>query len=405
MRSFHGHVIHLMLSKLSFAVSGILFWYVATRMYSVAEIGLASALTSAASLILFISFFCQTDTFVRFLPQSEKKETVFSTFVLFSLVMLGLICFLSIMKADLFFPDLQKDFTGLWKLYFVAYVLFFFIFQVLEGLLISFKHTDGVLLLTLTQNFLRIGMLVFLSAWGAAGIFWANGFGACAAVFLGGLFFLKKGWPLKWSAEFNPGIFQDLLPFSAVNFLNASSTFLPGTLLPIFVLHLFSKQEAGFFYLPWMMFMIYASFFSTIMSVFVMKTSHGESPDALWKKMVGSASFVVIVGVLVFVLGAVPILAIFKKDFAEYSAATLRILFSSFFFYPVHQIYTTLANVRRETAKVGVVSAVLMTSFIVFCFLFFPAGKIELFAWAWLAANAVTAGFVLFLIFFWKTKK
>ena len=65
----------LMLSSITSAGSGYLFWLIVARFYSVEEIGLASAIISASSLIsIMLSLLGFDISLVRFLPERNDKS-------------------------------------------------------------------------------------------------------------------------------------------------------------------------------------------------------------------------------------------------------------------------------------------------------------------------------------------
>ena len=171
----------------------------------------------------------------------------------------------------------------LYPILFVASVISFFVFYVLEAVLVAFKRTGALVATDILQYFPRIVFLPLMVGWGGSGIYFANGLSAALAV-VAGLFFMRdKMGPGNGQSGFDPGLLRETLPLSLVNFFSSATLFLPGVLIPLVIVRWFSEREAGFFYLPWMMFSVYASFLGSATGTLLMKASHGEDPEPLFK--------------------------------------------------------------------------------------------------------------------------
>lgn len=397
---FLFHFINLAASRFSIAVSGILFWYLAAKFCSVEQIGFAAVFFSAASFILFFSSMGMTHVFVRFLPDSQKRMSIFNTLLVFSLALLGFFLIIFFVNLESLLPNFPWLVSLSGKALFLFYVLIFLSFQVLEGLCMAFQRTGGVVGLNAAQNFSRIFLFLALNAWGGLGVVYANGLAALLVVVTGFLFLLpQEEWGLHFNGQFELEAFKHVWSFLLANFLNVALIFLPGTLFPIVIYRLFSEREAGFFYLPWMMFSAYGSFITCVGGVFLMKASNGGDAKIFLRKAIFFSTILAVIGIVFFGAGGPWVLGIFKKDFEVHSLRILRVLFLSLLFFPVHQIYIAWANIKKDTVAVSLVSVSLLVSVIFFSILWLPFQKSESFAWAWVAANAVAAFFVLSLVF------
>ena len=66
----------LMFSSLTSAVSGFFFWLIAARFYSTEDVGLATAIIAAMSLISMLSLLGFDISLVRFLPECFSMEAL-----------------------------------------------------------------------------------------------------------------------------------------------------------------------------------------------------------------------------------------------------------------------------------------------------------------------------------------
>lgn len=394
-----SHYFWLVSSKISLAFSGLLFWFVAARIYSVEDIGLASVLISVSGLLVFISSLGIAPTLVRFLPEDEDKEKLAGTLFSFSLSLLVFLYVIFLAGLELFLPKLTFLRTSPYFLFFLALVVSMQVFQTLESVFVAFEATSLVLLKSVIQNFLRIGLLFLVVSLGGFGIFSSNCLSAIVAILISVIYFTKRYPKIRFKLGINFSILKKLLPFSLINFLNAVSLNLPGMIFPLIIISLFFEREAGLFYIPWMIFMVYCSLVTSVNSVFLMKASYGEDVKKLVKKVFSFSLCLGMIGFLTFTLAGNKILLIFRKDFSQNSFVILKILFCSIFFFIVNQIFITISNIRKEILNVGIIAILRIFGIIIFSIIFLPTMKTEGIALAWLISNFIGSIYV-FIIFF-----
>src|SRR4051812_40998900 len=71
--------VYLMLSTVVQAFFGFAFWFLNARLFSPADIGLASALISGSTFIAYLSLLGFNSTFIRFLPTSTQRNDKLNT--------------------------------------------------------------------------------------------------------------------------------------------------------------------------------------------------------------------------------------------------------------------------------------------------------------------------------------
>lgn len=385
--SFAVQYFHLISSQLSLSVSGIFFWWVVAQVYSVDDLGTGAGLISAASLIVFLSSLGIAPTLIRFLPQNKNKREIITTLLGAALLLAVLFGLVFLTGVSFFSPGLSFLRAPLYSLFFLLSVVFMQIFNISDNIYIVFKSTHLVLLKSIIQNYLRIGLLFFAVYWKGWGIFSANYLAAAAAVIFSVIYFIKKNQHFNFGVRVNLSFLKELLPFSLVNFLNALSLNFPGMIFPVLILVLFSQREAGFFYIPWMIFTVYCSFITSFYRIFLMRSSYGEASRNLWKKVIKLSFLIAIAGFVLFVFWGDKVLLIFNKEFSQNSFLILKILFCSIFSFTVNQLYITLLNIDKKNLEVGIISMIILLSTAGFSFLFLPGMKSEGVALAWVISN------------------
>ncbi|MFX0206840.1 MAG: oligosaccharide flippase family protein, partial [Candidatus Hodarchaeota archaeon] len=68
----------IMLTSISNAAFGLIFWIIAAKIYSKEDVGIATALISSLGLLVLLSRFGFDQSIIRFFPEGDKSK-IFST--------------------------------------------------------------------------------------------------------------------------------------------------------------------------------------------------------------------------------------------------------------------------------------------------------------------------------------
>jgi O-antigen/teichoic acid export membrane protein len=239
----------LLVSTFSMAALGFVFWVIVARLYSPAEVGLATSLISSSTLIAFVSLFGLNNTLVRFrAPDAVRDGQLTQCFLLVgvaaclvgSMYLLGLrwygekllfiqqhplqatafvlICAcnaLSLLTDAIFIGERVPEYTVL---------------------------TDGVV-----QSLTKLALPVALAGMGAFGIVAANGSGYLAGVLASFVLMYRK-------LGFRPHLLVrgtqlvEQLGFSLATYAASLLNLAPLLALPLIVLQRLGAAEAGFYF-------------------------------------------------------------------------------------------------------------------------------------------------------------
>lgn len=387
-KHFFLHSLRLVLSRISVSVTGVLFWWLALRLYSVDDVGLASVLLSTASLLIFIACLGTVPTLVRFMKRPDK-DRILGSLLMFSLLMLFSLSLLFALFQRFLVPSLTVFHQPLFMLLFVAATLPLLLLLVSEGIFVSFSQTTPVLMMNLVQNVGRLGLQFLFIAWGGLGIFLSNSVAGAIAVIVAFLRVRKKQIDVKIPLALDRKLLGELLPFSFFNFLNGLALSIPGLVFPLIIFSVLSSREAGFFYVSWNIFYTFLGFVISIHSVFLMQGSSGEDLARVGKKSL-LLTMALAAFCFVFVLfEGKPMLRFFKPDLAEGAFRTLMVFCVSLFFVNLNQFFVIVHNIRRRMHIVGVVSlSVIALTVTLGAFLLSRIG-VEGIAWAWLLSHVL----------------
>lgn len=259
----------IMASSFIAAGFGFFFWMIAARLYSQADVGIATALMSSMGLLILISRLGLDQSVIRFFPQRDKNRVLGTAIVVPTAVALGAgVVFVAM--VDVIAPDLVvvRTVAPLYLGFLGAYSITW----ILEGAFNAIRKSEYYFVLNLLYGS-RILFLLPLVFLGAMGIFSSFGLSFVLGLILA--FFLLR----RCSIHPTPGVDQTFLreawQFSAGAYVAGMLMAAPNMVIPIMVLNVLGAESTANYYITYaivsILFMIPYAFTT---SLFV-EGSHG----------------------------------------------------------------------------------------------------------------------------------
>jgi O-antigen/teichoic acid export membrane protein len=339
-------------------IFGFLFWAVAARFYSTANVGLAAATISAVMLLVTISGLGFGVGMVRFLPNEKDKSgmvnTCFTIVGLFSL-MLAIIFVggLSIWSPALLF--LRQDMIAL--LIFILCTVAMSLFVLQSNAFIAFRATKFYFIQILISG-LRVLLIVVLVGLGIIGIFSSFAVAFCVALIAANSFVRRVYSKYRPVPIVNKQIIKDIFHFSFANYIGESFRMLPGLILPILIANALSPEKSAYFYVAWMIASLLFTVSYSINSSLLAESSH--SPSELRSQVIkaGRFSFVVLIpAILLLFLFANSLLSLFGSEYSNEALKLLWILALSSIPVAFNTLYTTVKRVDKDIRPIVYVYA------------------------------------------------
>jgi O-antigen/teichoic acid export membrane protein len=273
--------LYLVVSNGTQAVVGFAFWLVMARLFSAEDVGIASSLISATSLLAFFALIGLNTTVMRFLPTATNKGSLLtSVFVLVS----GAACVIAVgyvMLTPVIAPRL--DFVAHSPLLTAGFAL-------LAAATAVNVLTDSVFMASRRAEFCAItdgvvggvSKMVFgfmLAGTGAYGLYLAAIGGPATAAVASIILIIAV---LHWRPSLtNPlQTLKPLLRFSGANYLANSMNLLPGVVVPLIVLDRLGPKTAGYYYIGFQMATILYTAASAVEASFM---AEGSQAGANWR--------------------------------------------------------------------------------------------------------------------------
>lgn len=380
-----------MLSTVVQAFFGFAFWFLNARLFSPADIGLASALISASTFIAYLSLLGFNSTFVRFLPTSKQRNDkintglilVLCTGVIVSLVYLALLPVLA--------PSLTFVTTHVW------YVLGFVLLSaaaagnlLTDSIFIAYRSAQYNLRIYAIQSVAKLLLPLAFIGLGAYGVFAASGTAMALALGLSVSYLIRR-FHYRPAVVVSREVIKSTWSFSSASYAANLLNIVPTLVLPLIVVNQLGPESAGYFYLAFMLVnLLYAVAYAVAQSLFAEGSYGQEGFRHLLTRATALLMAVMVPAALVMAVAGPWVLQLFGKSYGDGAAATIVVLALSA---PAVAAYVLACVVLRITKQT--VALVLMNvfyAFIICALAWMWSGKgLAWVAGAWLVGNVATA--------------
>ncbi|NJE42907.1 lipopolysaccharide biosynthesis protein [Thermococcus sp. GR6] len=345
--------LYITLAMFTTAVTSFVFWNVASRVYSPADVGVASSLVSILNLIFGVSMLGLNTALIRFYPEYGERA-IGSALVVsasFAFIVSGAYV-LIVRNSENFSEVFSLEFT----LAFIALSAIGTASNILGTAAIAMRKANHRFIQNVLFG-LRFVLLYFLVSLGVSGIIGSFGLGLLFGLVHVGLV-LKDHITLSVDREYLSSAFR----FSLGNYIANISDTAPNYLMPSIVLTMLSKEEAAYFFIAFAMGNLLLIVPNSINMSFFVEGSHGlaNMKRVLKKAIIFSYAYLAAVSIFVWFFGKF-ILAFFGPEYVR-GLDLLRIVTLSGFLVVVVNFYVTILNVQkrvREVATIYILKAIL----------------------------------------------
>ncbi|MEN6519419.1 MAG: oligosaccharide flippase family protein [Methanospirillum sp.] len=319
---------------------GFFFWTLAARLYSVADVGIATALVSSLGLIMAFSRLGLDAAIVRFMPTHDYGR-VFNTClwittaagIVVGLIYLGLLDYIS--------PELVfiREYAGLFILFVAANA----ITLTTGNALLTLRRADQKLI----QNLIMGGRLLLLfplALFGSLGIF--DSFGlvyALCAIY--GLLVIRQH--LDLSRHIDKEFTRSTFRFSLLNHIATILQNTPALVMPLLIVNILGPEDAALYYVAFAIGSIVLIIPDAMSTSFFVEGSHGMD---VRKGVINSLSVtyaVLIPAIILIILFGDRLLALFGEDYVT-AFGLLQVFAVSSLFVTLFMVFIPLQNIRLK---------------------------------------------------------
>ena len=348
------------------AISGFAFWALAAIFFKTEDIGLASAIISAATLLASFSTLGLGFGIIRFLPNAGENGRRLINFCFTVAGSVGMILgLIFILGLNLWSPNLilVRE-QPLFFISFLVLVAASTIIPLLDRTLTAERAAKYVFVMTILVALLKVvvvlGFIVIAAS--AFGIVTAMTVATALTVIISLLFLLPRS-----HKSFKPGIVfrigggTELLRYSFGSYGADVLATTPGLVLPLLVVNILGAESNAYFYIAWMIASLITAIPLAISTSLFVEGSHDESTfiTNARKALALSFSLVVPVVLIVFLAGRY-ILSIFGPEYGENGTLLLWFLASSSIPTVFIMVYMIQRRVLKDIKSLTIISLSLL---------------------------------------------
>lgn len=371
--------IYISLSSLTIAITGFLFWAIATRLYPPEDIGVASAIVSAINLIFNLSMLGMNFAIIRFYPEYQERA-VSSAVIITSIASIVF----SAMYGLLFLMSKTLGIST-WKFLaiFVMFSVIGTLYNVMSIYAIARRESKQAFFQSLLFGSRFIFLFFFISI-GAVGIVSSFGLGLSLGF---GYAVFAIGFP-KLSLDIS--FIRNAFKFSLGNYLASIANMAPSYVMPTLVLGILGKEEAAYFYMAFAIGNLLLFVPNSINTSFFVEGSHGlQSIRATLKKAISiSYLYLTIITVTIWFFGRT-ILRLFGDGYSH-GAPLLKLLVLGGFLVVIFNFSITVMNIKKRIREVVILNTIKATLFLGISYILVPRAGITGIGFGWVCSYAGT---------------
>src|SRR3989344_4106400 len=344
---------YLILNSFVMALFGFVFWSLAARTFSSSEVGLATAVISAVSLVANISLLGFNVSILKF----KDKSLNFTSLVMCSIVAF-ILSVLFLLFVNVFSPNLSflsSQFLSI--LGFIAFCVLNVVYCLMNSMLIAQGRTGVVFVKDTLFSIVKVILIFFISGVFGLLVSWYLGIALAVVISLFFIHMERKLFDVR-----------KVFHFSFYNYLSNILGILPNVLLPLIIIHYLGASYAAYFYVVWMianlLFIVPTAMTQNVLS---------SGKEGKIKKAYAFSLVLLVLGILIVLVFGGFLLNFFNP---EYTLAfpLLYILAFSSLPYGVRRIYQAKLNLQGRVKKAMIMDAITLLITIVGSIIFIEYG-------------------------------
>jgi O-antigen/teichoic acid export membrane protein len=334
----------LVLSRLLNATAGFLFWVIAAKLYSITEVGTATALISSLGLIMLFSRFGFDLSLIRYGVNADKNK-VFNTSLVITSIAATIISLIYILGIN--FLQISPSLNLSYGMLFILIAILNSIALITGNMFLALRKGQYFFIQTVLIC-LRVFLLFPLANLKSFGIFLA--LGTCYVLsFIFSLWILHKEVKINF-LEIDRPFIKESFKFSIGSFISNILMEAPILILPIMVLHLLGQAQTAIYYIAMTIGNLALIVpYALSVSLFV-EGSHGQPLKQNIFRACTTAYLFLIPIIVIISLWGKNILALISQEYVEaYELLFLVIIASSFAV--IYMVFISVQNIKMRVER------------------------------------------------------
>jgi O-antigen/teichoic acid export membrane protein len=344
-----------MMSTVVGSVLGFVFWMAVARLYTPDEIGLATALISAANLLVVFSLLGFNFGILRFLPNEEDKQGMINSCLTVTFLFSILLSAIFILSIDIWSPALLFIRENIiFLLFFVVFVFTTAFTQLQWSVFVALRSAKFSFIHNITLSVLKLIFVLYLVAFGVFGIFSSWAIAACIALIVSTFFLTpKRVHPYLPIPTIKRKIIKDMFHISSGNYIAENFGAIPNSVLPLMIINVLNPEMNAYFFMALAISNILITVPVAVNSSLFVEGSY--APEQFRNNVITAIkfTFLLIVPMIlgIFIFGD-KLLLLFGKAYSENGFYVLCILVLSVIPFTINKVYFTIKNIQLKVKPI-----------------------------------------------------
>lgn len=395
--SLFKNSIYLMITNLTGLILGFFFWIIASRYYTPNAIGIISAILSSVFLISMVSSIGFPTSVLFFLPRDPNNaDRIINSCLLVSIIISFMFSIIFILGINIWAPTLQPILNNMkLDLIFIMITTMTTISALMSGVFIAERRSSFHMIKENIFSLTKIFPLILFAGFGSIGIFTSWGFGLLIGMIIGFILLYRI---LNYYPKFifDP-IIKNMARYSAGNYIAGIFYSLPMLILPIMIVDMISAESAGYFFIVLTITTPLNGVSQSISNSLLAESFKGDILENV-SKAIRFNLFLLIPGLLLFMIFGKFVLNLFSHTYAENAATTLIIYAMASIPLSAINIFNTVRNIQNRVESIVKINAIVVIITLSLATILIRFLNIEGAALAYLIANTIGAIIVIIKI-------
>ena len=346
---------YLMATTVICSILGFIFWMLVARYYTPQDVGLATALISAANLLVTFSLLGFEFGILRFLPNENDKQGMINscltiTFLFSILLSVIFISGINIWSQALLFIRENMIFL----LFFIVLVFTTALVRLQRSVFVALRSAKFSFIQNITFSVLKLIFVLFLVAFGILGIISSVAIAACIALIFSTFFLTpKKVHSYLPIPTVKKKMIEGMFHISFGNYIAGNFGAIPASVLPLMIINVLTPEMNAYFFIALAISNILITVPVAINNSLFVEGSY--LPEQFRNNVIKAIKFtflLIIPAILGIFMFGDKLLLLFGKAYSENGFYVLCILVLSVIPFTINKLYMTIKNVQLKVKPI-----------------------------------------------------
>ena len=345
----------LMVGMVVSSLLGFVFWILVARYCTQHDVGLVTALISAANLLVAFSLFGFTFGITRFLPNETNKQDMINSCLTTTFIFSILLSAIFILGINTWSPALLFIRENMiFPLIFTLFVITNSLIQFQRSTFIALRSAEFSFIQDMNLSVLKLTFIPYLVAFGVFGIISSWAVAACITLIIS-IFFLtprrvNSYLPIPMIKK---KMIKSMSHISFGNYIAENFGAIPNSILPLMIINVLNPEMNAYFFMALSISNILITIPVAINNSLFVEGSY--APEQFRTNVIKTIKFTflliipIILGIFIF---GDELLSLFGKAYAENGFYLLCILALSAIPFTINKVYVTIKNIQIKVKSI-----------------------------------------------------